>query len=119
MGNARTFGELLRERRRQAGITQRQLAERAGVDFSYISKLENDRLGPPSADTVVKLSQILGTPAEELLTLVGKLPSDVQDQLGASAGAQEFLRTVQQLALSDEEWRQLATTVRGFRKESE
>ena len=119
MAKARTFGELLRERRRQAGITQRQLAERAGVDFSYISKLENDRLGPPAADTVVKLSQILGTPAEELLTLVGKLPSDVHDQLGASAGAQQFLRTVQEMALSDEEWRQLATTVRGFRKESE
>jgi hypothetical protein len=68
---------------------------------------------------VVKFCQILNIPAEELLALIGKIPSDVQGQLGASAAAQEFLRTVQELALSDEEWRELATTVRRFREGSE
>ncbi len=115
----KSFGGLLRERRRTAGITQRELAQRAGVDFSYISKIENDRIPPPAADTVVKLCEILKTPAEELLARIGKIPSDVQGQLGASAAAQEFLRTVQGLALSEEEWRQLATTVRRFREGSE
>jgi transcriptional regulator with XRE-family HTH domain len=119
MGAEQSFGALLRERRRAAGITQRELADRAGVDFSYISKIENDRIAPPAADTVVKLCEILGTPPEELLARIGKLPSDVQGQLGSSAAAQEFLRTVQELSLSDDEWRELATTVRRFREGSD
>ena len=49
-----TFGQLLRELRRAKGVNQRDLASKVGVDFSYISKLENDRLPPPAADTVVK-----------------------------------------------------------------
>ena len=114
-----SFGALLREHRRAAGITQRQLADRAGVDFSYISKIENDRISTPAADTVVKLCEILHVPADELLARGGKIPSDVQGQLGASAAAQEFLRTVQGLALSDEEWRELATTVRRLREGSD
>jgi HTH-type transcriptional regulator, competence development regulator len=119
MGPQQPFGALLRERRRAVGITQRELAERAGVDFSYISKIENDRIPPPAADTVVRLCEILGTPAEEMLARIGKLPSNVHGQLGSSAAAQEFLRTVQELSLSDEEWRELATTVRRFREGSE
>ena len=39
-----TFGQYLREQRRRAGMSQRELASRVSVDFSYISKLENDRL---------------------------------------------------------------------------
>ena len=39
-----TLGTRLKELRRKARLTQRQLAGRVGVDFSYVSKMENDRL---------------------------------------------------------------------------
>jgi len=96
-----SFGSVLRERRRGAGLTQRELAERVSLDFTYISKLENDRLPPPAADTIVALAEILGAPADELLALTGKLPTEVQHVLSASPAAQEFLRAAALRGLTD------------------
>jgi transcriptional regulator with XRE-family HTH domain len=114
-GLARSFGQELRERRRAAGLTQRDLAERARLDFSYISKVENNRIGPPAADTVVELCRILRIPPEELLALVGKLPTKVGQIVGSSQAAQEFLKQAQEMRLSDDEWRQMAERLRRLR----
>ncbi len=111
-----SFGALLRERRRAAGLTQRELAEKANLDFSYISKLENDRLPPPAADTVVLLCTILGIPPEELLALTHKLPSVVEEEISSSVAAQAFLREAQ--GLSEEQWHQLTQTLRGLKEEA-
>ena len=110
-----SFGAALRMQRRRIGLSQRELADRVGIDFSYISKLENDRIPPPSADTVVKLASTLETSPGELLALVGKLPSEVQQTVGSSAAAQEFLRAAQEMRLSDDEWRRAATMIRRLR----
>jgi transcriptional regulator with XRE-family HTH domain len=101
-----SFGALLRQYRHTAGLTQRALAEKAQLDFSYISKLENNRIPPPAADTIVLLCSILGVPADDLLAFAGKLPSEIEDTIGASAPAQAFLREAQ--ALTDKQWRQLS-----------
>ena len=112
-----SFGAALRTRRREAGLTQRDLAERAGLDFTYISKLENNRLPPPAADTVVLLCRILGIPSEGLLALTGKIPSEVQHMVSSSSAAQKFLREAQQRGISDAEWRQLANLLRSLKEE--
>jgi transcriptional regulator with XRE-family HTH domain len=109
------FGEALRAARRQAGMSQRDLADRAGVDFSYISKMENGRIPPPSGDTIVRLCTIVGVPPESLLSLVGKMPSDVQRTISSSAAAQEFLREAQRIGVTEEEWRSLSKELRGLR----
>lgn len=101
-----SFGTLLRERRRAAGLTQRELAEKAQLDCSYISKLENDRLPPPAADTIVLLCSILGVPADDLLASTHKLPSTIEEKVSANAAAQVFLREAQDL--TEEQWQQLA-----------
>ncbi len=110
-----TFGTALRAMRRAAGISQRELADRIKVDFSYISKVENGRVPPPSADTIVAICHVLGTNAEDLLALTGKLPSDVQKTVSASKSAQTFLREAQQLDLTDEEWETLMESLRRLR----
>lgn len=116
---ARTFGAALRVRRRASGLSQRELAARAGLDFSYISKLENGRIPPPSADTVLRLAKILDAPPDELLALVGKLPSNIHQAVGTSAAAQEFLRTAEEMKLSDDEWHRVATTLRRMRNRAQ
>src|SRR5437868_386185 len=68
-----TFGERLKQLRREAGVTQRRLAETTNLDFSYISKLENDRNPPPAADTIVRICEALNIPAERLLALKGTI----------------------------------------------
>lgn len=109
------FGSALRELRRRAGLSQRQLAERTHLDFSYISKLENGRLSPPAADTVVALCRELGASADELLTLTGKLPSEIQQAVATNRGAQRFLQEAGRMSLTDDEWDQMATTLRKLR----
>jgi transcriptional regulator with XRE-family HTH domain len=48
------FGAKLRELRQKKGMTLRSLAEAAGVDFTYLSKIENDRLEYlPGAETIL------------------------------------------------------------------
>jgi transcriptional regulator with XRE-family HTH domain len=49
---ATTFGEQLRDHRRAAGLTQEELAERAGVSPRSISGLERGDAPVPRRDTV-------------------------------------------------------------------
>ena len=44
------FGELLREARIRASLTQQELAKKVGINHSYISKMENEDF----LETVVK-----------------------------------------------------------------
>jgi transcriptional regulator with XRE-family HTH domain len=113
---APSFGQSLRELRRRAGLTQRELADRTGLDFSYISKIENGRVPPPAADTVLHISRALGEPASRLLALTGKLPSDVAQTVSTSPAAQDFLRAALQMQLTDDEWRRLTTSMRTIRQ---
>lgn len=111
-----TFGSKLRQKRRDANITQRDLAAKISVDFSYISKLENDRLPPPAADTIVAICTVLGIEAEELLALTGKLPTEVQETISTKRTAQEFLREAQKMDLKEDEWAVMLKSLQQLRK---
>jgi len=54
------FGTLLRRHRRSAGLTQEEVAERAGVSVRTISDLEREVRHAPHKDTVVLLADALG-----------------------------------------------------------
>lgn len=111
-----TFGKYLRELRRKSQVSQRELASRVGVDFSYISKVENDRLPPPSADTVVAIAKALNVPEGELLAMIGKIPSDVEQTIATNPAAQEFLRELQLMKLSEKEWKAIRENLTRLRE---
>jgi len=108
------FGNALRERRREVGMSQRELADRTKLDFSYISKMENGRLPPPAADTIVQICRVLEIPSDQLLALTGKLPSNVQQTITNKESAQAFLREAQEFGLSDDEWKKMIRSLRGL-----
>jgi transcriptional regulator with XRE-family HTH domain len=108
------FGTVLREKRRVSGFSQRQLAEKVGVDFSYISKLENGRLPAPAAETVARLAEVLTCPVEELLAAAKKMPADLNDSVGQPA-ALRFLQEASRLRLSQEEWEQMLGNLHDLR----
>jgi non-specific serine/threonine protein kinase len=56
---SRKFGDLLREYRRASGLTQEELAERAGVSPRSISELERGGAHVPRRDTIGLLAQAL------------------------------------------------------------
>jgi transcriptional regulator with XRE-family HTH domain len=96
-------------------MSQRELAKEVGVDFSYISKIENDRLSPPAADTIVKICKALEVPVEDLLALKGKIPSELEDAIGSSPGALKFMKQAQAMDLTEAEWKQLSHKLRRLR----
>jgi transcriptional regulator with XRE-family HTH domain len=111
----KTFGQLLKEIRRSVGVSQRDLAAQVGVDFSYISKLENDRLSPPAADTTVRICEILEVVPDQLLALAGKLPTGASQMISSNPSAQQFMREAQMMGLSDAEWKQLSQGLKKLR----
>ena len=96
------FGELLREKRRAAGLSQRQLADKAGVDFSYISKLEN--AGFPLRRTTLSFGSatILGCSSDEFFHAAKKLPTELGESLVGEPAAMRFLQEASRLKLSQE-----------------
>jgi len=57
--NTRELGQAIRSRRRELGISQRALAEIAGVSLHTLSDIESGKANPTLA-TVVQLLQPLG-----------------------------------------------------------
>lgn len=72
-----TFGKLIRKARKEKGLSQRELAKLVGVNYTYLSKLENDHAGtPPSEEVIEKLANHLELDAEELQYLAGRITED-------------------------------------------
>jgi predicted ATPase/DNA-binding XRE family transcriptional regulator len=64
-----TFGDLLRHLRAAAGITQEELAERAGLSVRGVSDLERGRNRFPYRATVLRLVEVLAPTEEEIAAL--------------------------------------------------
>ena len=70
-----TLGDYLREQRRQARLTLRQLAEMTGVSNPYLSQIERG-LRKPSAEVLQQLAKALRISAETLYVRAGILDVD-------------------------------------------
>lgn len=66
METAEAFGRVLRHRRREASLTQEQLALEAGLERVFISWLETGRR-QPTLQTMLKLATALQCTAAELV----------------------------------------------------
>ena len=104
MEEGTTFGRRLRELRRAKNLSQRDLATAAGVDFTYLSKLENDRMAPPSAETITSLARLLDADLDELSVLAGKLPADVTGILSKNYYALKAFRSIAGDVRSNADW---------------
>ena len=96
------FGERLRELRKERGLTLRTLAEAVGVDFTYLSKIENEKAGYlPGADTIRALAEALQADPLELLKLADKVPPEMEG-IAQYAHARRFLQRAQEIASPDD-----------------
>jgi transcriptional regulator with XRE-family HTH domain len=77
---SKTFGQLIRQARQEKGYSQRDLAKLVGVNYTYLSKLENDRADyPPKEEVIRSLAYHLDLEANQLCDLAGRItPEDTQ-----------------------------------------
>ncbi len=79
-----TFGERVRELRKAEKLTLRGLAAKVRVNFTYVSKIENQKLSfgeYPSEDLIRKLAKVLKADEDELLLLAEKIPADIRKRV--------------------------------------
>ena len=77
-----TFGEQVKKLRKEKRITQLELAQQIGVDFTYISKIENNKtIHSPSEKIIRKIAEVLETDAEKLILLADKVPQNLQETI--------------------------------------
>ncbi len=85
--------------RKAKGKTQREVAAAAGIDFTYLSKLEHGKDPAPSEDLINRLALVLEVPAEYLQAAAGKVPSTVRRRVDENP---RFALLLKRLAESDD-----------------
>lgn len=91
------FGKVLKGFRENRRVSQSKLAERAGFDHSYVSRLESGAR-TPTRDAVEQLSQALELDRiqqDELLAAAGFLPREVSSLLAGEPEITEVLGLLQ------------------------
>ena len=75
------FGQRVRLLRASKDLFQRALGEKIGVSFTYVSKIENEKIDfgdYPSEDLIRKLARALEVDEDELLILAEKIPPAIR-----------------------------------------
>lgn len=79
-----TFGKVLQKIRRSKDMTQREVAKKIDMDFSYFSRLENDRFDSnPTRETIDKIADALGCNGEErdeLIVAAGRITEELEKE---------------------------------------
>ena len=72
-----SFGQYISQVRGERNMSQRKLADAAGLTNSTVSRIEND-IVKPDVSTISKIAEILGISKEILLTKCGysEIPED-------------------------------------------
>ncbi len=111
----RSFGQVIRDRRRQLDLTQEEVARRINTSTPYIGHLESGKRHP-SEKIVTKLADVLGLDRRETFFLANpgakELLSTQSPRGGTAASAWEEFRKDERLrrihSISDEEMEMLS-----------
>jgi transcriptional regulator with XRE-family HTH domain len=88
----KNFGLILKELRQREGLSIKNLGSKLDINYSYISKIENDH-SIPSEDFIGKIAELFDYDKEELMLRAGKIPDDIVDIIKQNPKeAAEYLR---------------------------
>ena len=99
----KTFGQVLREARKKAGLTQREVAGRLRrqdgrvVDPPYLNAVEHDHRYPPEDFMIEQLAKIVDISPDVLYFHANRQPPDVKTEAGQAqieAAYRAFRRTL-------------------------
>lgn len=70
------FGQILRSLRTKSGMGIKRLAPELRVNYTYLSKLENDEI-MPSAELVQRVAEYFNYDCDSLMLSAGKVPEEI------------------------------------------
>ncbi|PKO01241.1 MAG: XRE family transcriptional regulator [Chloroflexi bacterium HGW-Chloroflexi-4] len=102
------FGRRIRELRVSKGISLRDFAEMVCIDFTYLSKIENSKVDPPSEEKIRAMANVLEVDAEGLLDLAGKIsPEQIRKAVESNSDVGILLRKLQSQKLTNEQLKKM------------
>ncbi|MET0713106.1 MAG: helix-turn-helix transcriptional regulator [Jiangellaceae bacterium] len=111
MASVGSLGEFLKDQRRHAQLSLRQLADQAGVSNPYLSQIERG-VRKPSADVLQQIAKALRISAEAVYVRAGLLDHPTSDRSVQDAVLADTL-------LSERQKRVLLDVYETFRKEND
>lgn len=77
------FGTLVRQLRRQKGLTLEHVARKIGTHKGYISGIENGKVNPPSVSLVRKFAKLFGRDERHMVLVawIDKAPKIIKPDL--------------------------------------
>lgn len=99
-----TVGQRIRELRKSRNLTQRELADRVGINFTYLSRVENDRLDDdqtPREETLQRIAKALDADPDELLLLARRIPDSYRERILSQPGVFRKLLNLSDSALHE------------------
>ncbi len=103
-----SFGNRIRELRKQAGIGLRELARLINKSPGYLSDVELERVPPPSQEVIIRIAIVLDTDKDELLTVAKKVDPELSNYVIHQPHAADFLRMAKEKKFNGEDWERLA-----------
>ena len=111
---SKKLGKIIRDIRKEKGISLRKLAESVGVSFVNISYIENGRI-ETSKDVLKKISKALNYDFDKLLALANKVDDDITAIINKRpSSVPNFLRSAKNLNNND--WEELKKHVENINK---
>ena len=103
-----TFGEFVRQKRMERGITLRGLAARLGLSPVYMSNIETSRRPAPALEYLDKLAVELNLSKGDrtLLLETQRVSADLPDYIMERDIVRAALRTAKEVDATDEEWQE-------------
>lgn len=80
------FYQIIRKLRKNKGVGIKQAAPDLGLNYTYLSKLENNKSNP-SMEVIKKIAKYYNYDEDELFLSAGKIPEDVQEIINNNASA--------------------------------
>lgn len=82
----RTFGEAIAEKRKELGLSQKQLAEKiqreegGSISPQYLNDIEHDRRSPSSDHIIGEFARVLSLSSNYLYFLAGRVPAELRNR---------------------------------------
>lgn len=103
-----TLGQRLKAKRIELNLTLRELAKKVETDFTYLSKIENDKTDrPPSEDILRRIGKHLKIDPDELIVLSGQVPLEIKETIDKNPAAIQFFRSFRKSQLTWDKLKEL------------
>ena len=86
------FGGRIQRKRKEKKLGLREAAAKADVSAAYLAHRNEEEKSPPSEKVIRALAELLEDDFDELMTLAGRIPQDVEKVVTSDSAMPQFLR---------------------------